>query len=59
MNLSLFLSSENCEAMTFSVSPRGNVSIKTLCSFDRTSMNGSDLVGGKMTVSVFFGLVEQ
>lgn len=41
----------NCGAMAFAVSPKGNVSVRTLCRFERLTMKGEDLVGTNMTVS--------
>lgn len=45
-----FLYRENCEAMTFSVSPQGNMSVKTLCSFKYVKKSGEDEIGKDLTV---------
>ncbi|XP_028398312.1 protocadherin Fat 4-like [Dendronephthya gigantea] len=41
---------KDCEAMSFSVSSRGNVKAKTLCSIERT-MKGEDTVGKSITLN--------
>ena len=42
--------------MSFSVSSRGNVTVKTLCTIERT-MNGEDKVGKNITVCALIILV--
>ena len=53
-----FLFRQNCGAMAFAVSARGRVSVKTLCSFERATMEGDDLVGTSMTVCSALFLLE-
>ena len=49
-NTTVEVSAENCEALKFSVSARGNVSVQTLCSVT-TSLSGKDLIGESVTLS--------
>ena len=49
-NTTVEVTAENCEALKFSVSARGNVSVQTLCSVN-ASMSGKDLIGESVTLS--------
>lgn len=47
-----FSRSVNCGTLRLAVSPQGNVTVKTLCSFDKLVKTGMELIGNTIKVGI-------